>query len=80
MPYTCLEAVQEPDVAIKSPCADICRFDRKASLCVGCFRTQEEIRQWNKMTDHKRRQILAERARREAKVAGRRRGVWSPEG
>lgn len=61
-------------MAIKSPCADICQFNRKADLCVGCFRTREEIKQWPKMTDHKRRQVLAERPRREAKTAARGRG------
>lgn len=41
-------------------------------MCIGCFRTTNEIRQWKKMTDHKRRAILAERQRREAKIASRR--------
>ncbi|TAJ33463.1 MAG: DUF1289 domain-containing protein [Bosea sp. (in: a-proteobacteria)] len=59
-------------MAIASPCLDICKFDRKAGLCVGCLRTTEEIRRWRKLTDHKRRQILAERRRREAKLATRR--------
>lgn len=40
-------------------------------MCVGCFRTTEEIRQWNKMTDHKRRSILSDRIRREAKSIAR---------
>lgn len=58
-------------MALASPCVDICKFDRKADLCVGCFRTTAEIRQWRKLTEHKRRQILAERRRREAKVVAR---------
>lgn len=40
-------------------------------MCVGCFRTTEEIRQWKKMTDHKRRSILSDRRRREAKAIDR---------
>jgi uncharacterized protein len=59
-------------VAVASPCLDICKFERKANLCVGCFRTTDEIRLWRKLTDHKRRQILAERPRREAKALARR--------
>lgn len=58
-------------MAIESPCADICKFDRKADLCGGWFRTADKIRQWQKFTDRKRRQILAERRRREAKLAVR---------
>lgn len=59
-------------MAIASPCLDICKFDRKADLCVGCLRTTEEIRRWRKFTDHKRCQILAEGRRREARLAARR--------
>ncbi|MER9236258.1 DUF1289 domain-containing protein [Mesorhizobium sp. M0622] len=58
-------------MALESPCLDVCRFDRKADLCAGCFRTTAEIRQWRKFTDHKRCQILAERRRRQAKLAAR---------
>jgi hypothetical protein len=59
-------------MAVPSPCFDLCKFDRRSDLCVGCLRTTEEIRQWKKMSDHRRRQILAERKRREAKLVARR--------
>ncbi|WP_109341865.1 DUF1289 domain-containing protein [Burkholderia cenocepacia] len=48
---------------------DVCSFDGKSGLCIGCFRTLDEIRGWKKMTDHRRHQILNEKARRQAKVA-----------
>jgi len=55
-------------MAVQSPCIDDCKFDRKSDMCVGCFRTNEEIRQWKKMTDHKRHQILALRRQRQSKI------------
>ncbi|MBL8579575.1 MAG: DUF1289 domain-containing protein [Mesorhizobium sp.] len=58
-------------MAVPSPCLDLCKFDRKSDMCVGCFRTTEEIRMWKKMTDHKRHAILAERSRRQSKLAAR---------
>jgi predicted Fe-S protein YdhL (DUF1289 family) len=58
-------------VAVASPCLDNCKFDRNADLCVGCFRTTAEIRLWWKFTDHRHREILAERRRREAKLVTR---------
>ncbi len=58
-------------MAVASPCLDICKFDRKAGLCVGCFRTTTEIRLRRKFIDHRRREILAERRRRETKLAAR---------
>jgi predicted Fe-S protein YdhL (DUF1289 family) len=55
-------------MAVKSPCIDVCAFDGKTRLCVGCFRTLEEIREWNKMTDHRRHQVINDRARRQARL------------
>jgi uncharacterized protein len=59
-------------MALESPCTDVCKFDRKVDICAGCFRTTDEVRQWRKLTDHKRRRILAERPCREAKLLARR--------
>ncbi|WP_186110019.1 DUF1289 domain-containing protein [Burkholderia gladioli] len=56
-------------MAVKSPCVEICRFDGKTGLCIGCLRTREEIRGWNKMTDHRRHQVINEKSRRHAKLA-----------
>ncbi|HKR42311.1 MAG TPA: DUF1289 domain-containing protein [Paraburkholderia sp.] len=55
-------------MAVKSPCIDLCAFDGKTGLCTGCYRTREEARSWNKMTDHRRHQILNEKSRRQAKL------------
>ncbi|WP_374035975.1 DUF1289 domain-containing protein [Brevundimonas staleyi] len=43
-------------------------MDRKTGWCIGCLRSREEIRTWQAMTDHKRRQVLAERTRRVSKL------------
>ncbi len=45
--------------ATRSPCRDICEIDGKSRLCVGCFRTLEEIAQWARCSDSQRRRILA---------------------
>jgi predicted Fe-S protein YdhL (DUF1289 family) len=58
-------------MAVKSPCVELCRFDGKTGLCTGCLRTRPEAREWNKMTDHRRHQIINEPSRREKKLAGR---------
>ena len=55
-------------IAVKSPCIDVCAFNGKTQLCVGCFQTLDEIRGWNKMTDHRRHQVINRRTRRQAKV------------
>ncbi|MFK2874739.1 DUF1289 domain-containing protein [Dyella lipolytica] len=55
-------------MALPSPCSEVCRFNRKTDLCAGCLRTTSEIRQWRKLTDHKRHFILADRGRRLSKL------------
>jgi hypothetical protein len=55
-------------MAIQSPCVDVCRIDGQSGFCVGCLRTREEIREWKGMTDHRRHEIINDRARRAAKL------------
>ncbi|MEZ2307235.1 DUF1289 domain-containing protein [Paraburkholderia sp. RCC_158] len=55
-------------MAVNSPYVDACAFDSNTKLCVGCFRTLYEIRAWKRMTDHRRHQVINDRARRQAKL------------
>ena len=41
---------------IKSPCVKICKLDN--GICVGCGRTQDEIREWVIMTEIQREEIM----------------------
>ena len=40
---------------IKSPCVKICTLEN--GVCIGCGRTQDEIREWVIMTDNQREKI-----------------------
>ena len=53
---------------VKSPCIEICRFDGKTGWCIACLRTRPECKDWNKMKDHRRHQILRDRSAREKKI------------
>ncbi|NIE56835.1 DUF1289 domain-containing protein [Burkholderia sp. Ax-1735] len=55
-------------MAVKSPCVEVCSFDGRTGYCVACLRTRDEARGWKKMTDHRRHQIVNDRARRQAKL------------
>jgi predicted Fe-S protein YdhL (DUF1289 family) len=59
---------------IESPCIRVCTLDATGELCLGCFRTLEEIGSWAVYSDPERRNVLerlAERRRRhEARSAG----------
>jgi predicted Fe-S protein YdhL (DUF1289 family) len=43
---------------IGKPCIKICEFD--GDICVGCGRSQREIKAWKKLDDKQRRVVLAE--------------------
>ena len=51
-----------------SPCIELCNFDGKTGFCLGCLRTRSECREWKTMQPYRRREILRERPRREAKL------------
>jgi len=55
-------------MSVKSPCVDICKFDKRTGYCTACARTAEEARRWRKMTDHKRHEILRDTPRRLTKI------------
>ena len=41
---------------MESPCVQICKLID--SVCVGCFRTTEEIAMWSKYTDKERKEVI----------------------
>ncbi len=45
---------------IESPCLNICRIEPASRLCIGCWRTIDEITQWSRMTAQERRAIIEE--------------------
>jgi len=60
--------------AIASPCVNICVIHPGARICVGCYRTGDEIARWTRYTDAERAALMAvlpERAGRLTDVAAR---------
>ncbi|MXN67415.1 DUF1289 domain-containing protein [Stappia sp. GBMRC 2046] len=44
----------------ESPCINICQIDRKSGLCLGCYRTLDEIAVWSTLSKEDRRAIMDE--------------------
>lgn len=59
---------------IESPCVKICVIHPEARLCIGCFRTPDEIRRWSRYTSDERRAIMAELEARGKTLVKRRGG------
>jgi predicted Fe-S protein YdhL (DUF1289 family) len=58
------QAIQQ-DMAL-SPCIKVCALDSGNKLCLGCFRTLDEIALWSRIANDERLNILtAARQRRE---------------
>ena len=57
---------------IWSPCKKICLVDPEQSICVGCFRTLDELGRWTAMSDAERQAVRAELKGREADYRKRR--------
>lgn len=42
---------------VRSPCVNICALDEN-DLCVGCYRSGEEITRWGRYSEEERRAVL----------------------
>lgn len=56
--------MKDNETPIPSPCVSICALDDN-NLCMGCYRTGEEISQWGNLDNDERKKILKQVAERE---------------
>ena len=59
---------------VDSPCIKICVIHPEERICVGCYRSIEEIATWSRLTPAERRAIVADLPARLPKLAKRRGG------
>ena len=59
---------------IDSPCVKLCVIHPEERLCVGCYRTIEEISQWSRLAPEARAVIMADLAERAPRLIKRRGG------
>jgi predicted Fe-S protein YdhL (DUF1289 family) len=59
---------------IESPCIKICQIHPNERICVGCFRTIQEIGTWSVMSPEERRAVMADLPARASRVSRRRGG------
>lgn len=56
---------------IESPCVKICVLHPDAKLCIGCYRTADEIARWSRFNPEERHAIMAELSTRSAMLPKR---------
>ena len=54
---------------IVTPCVKVCVVDGESSLCLGCFRTLEEIASWSRLEPDIRAEIMADLPARRSRIA-----------
>lgn len=54
---------------IKSPCQLICTYDEDM-VCVGCYRSAEEVSNWDNYTDEQKLRVLETITRRREEKGG----------
>jgi len=59
---------------IDSPCVKLCVIHPEARLCIGCYRSLDEIAAWPRMSPEARRTAMAELGARAPLVAPKRQG------
>ena len=52
---------------IRTPCNKVCVIDPKLEICIGCYRTLDEITRWSSMTTNERN-VVMERIKKERLV------------
>lgn len=50
---------------VASPCVSICALDGD-DVCIGCFRTGQEISRWGRLSEQQQREVLRRCQRRMA--------------
>ena len=40
-----------------TPCVKVCKINSESGLCVGCFRTLDEIAQWSRFDENEKSQV-----------------------
>jgi uncharacterized protein len=59
---------------VDSPCIKLCVVHPEERLCVGCYRSIEEIATWSRLTPAERRAIMADLPARAPRLIKRRGG------
>lgn len=59
---------------VQSPCVKLCVVHPEARICIGCYRTVDEITIWSRLTHEARADLMAELPARAVGLTKRRGG------
>lgn len=59
---------------IASPCTQLCTIHPAERICVGCYRSIDEITEWSRYTPERRAELMEELPNRASRLKKRRGG------
>jgi uncharacterized protein len=59
---------------VESPCVKLCVVHPEARICIGCYRSIDEITIWSRLTHEARAELMAELPNRASQLTKRRGG------
>jgi predicted Fe-S protein YdhL (DUF1289 family) len=65
----------QPPAPITTPCIKVCVVDGQSGLCLGCFRTLQEIAGWSRLSNESREDIMAGLAERRGRISPEKLGM-----
>lgn len=65
LPYVSAMPAPAP---IRSPCVLVCVMDDESGLCLGCFRTLDEVAGWSGLTPEGRDSVMDELPSRRSRI------------
>lgn len=45
-------------MSVESPCTSVCKMDNNSKMCMGCWRTIDEIVAWRSDSDEMKKKVL----------------------
>ncbi|HEX7757861.1 MAG TPA: DUF1289 domain-containing protein [Caulobacteraceae bacterium] len=58
-----------PPSPIATPCIKVCVVDGESGLCLGCYRSLQEVAAWQKLDAAQRTAVMAELPSRRARIS-----------
>jgi predicted Fe-S protein YdhL (DUF1289 family) len=52
------DSADQAMTSVPSPCNSICTIDAKLGVCIGCYRTLDEIASWMRLSDDRKREVV----------------------
>ncbi|QDH74289.1 DUF1289 domain-containing protein [Brevundimonas sp. M20] len=59
---------RQPQRPVATPCVKVCIVDGPTGLCLGCYRTLQEIGGWSALSDERRAEIMTQLSSRRSRI------------